>query len=180
MSKNNSENYLTLFMVHFYYGCVIFFPMHSYQLSKELEPDDVPSSLYVAEPSLSSLSPARIRRALRHVFNSKGNIVGDSSPSPPIQRSSRNRLVPSLSEKDILSAIDGPDENERTHMANTLVINIDDKKIERSMSASPEMHGRDRQNSAPEISPTGHIVRVAAVNHDHCNYVSLMVRDSPS
>ena len=153
--------------------------MLSYQLSKELEPDDVPSSLYVAEPSLSSLSPARIRRALRHVFNTKGNIVGDSSPSPPVQRSSRNRLVSSLSEKDLLSTIDGPEENERTHVANTLVVTINDKKIERSTSASPEMHGhsRDRKNSAPEVSSVGHIVRVAAANLDHCNYVSLLVRD---
>ena len=154
--------------------------MHSYQLSKELEPDDVPSSLYVSEPSLSSLSPARIRRALRHVFNTKGNIVSDSSPSPSIQRSSRSnsKLAPSLSERDILSSIDGPDENERTHIANTLVITVDDdKKIERSLSASPEMCGRDRKHSAPEISPMGHVVRVAAVNHDHCNYVSLLVRD---
>ena len=152
--------------------------MLSYQLSKELEPDDVPSSLYVAEPSLSSLSPARIRRALRHVFNTKGNIVGDSSPSPPVQRSSRNRLVPLLSEKD-LSTIDGPEESERTHVANTLVVTINDKKIERSTSASPEMHGhgRDRKNSAPEVSSVGHIVRVAAANLDHCNYVSLLVCD---
>jgi hypothetical protein len=106
--------------------------------------------------------------------------VGDSSPSPPIvQRLSRNnKLAPSLSERDILSTIDGPDENDRTHISNTLVITVDDdKKMERSMSASPEMRGRDRNNSAPEISPMGHVVRVATVNHDHCNYVSLLVRD---
>ncbi len=178
--NSNSEKTVMILFIILLWGVHYFCSMYSYQLSKELEPDDVPSSLYVAEPSLSSLSPARIRRALRHVFNTKGNIVGDSSPSPPIvQRLSRNnKLAPLLSERDILSTIDGPDENDRTHISNTLVITVDDeKKMERSMSASPEMRGRDRNNSAPEISPMGHVVRVATVNHDHCNYVSLLVRD---
>ena len=49
------------------------------------------------------------------------------------------------------------------------------RKIECSMSASPEMQGRDRENGAPDISPMGHIVRVAAANRDHGNYVSLLV-----
>ena len=154
--------------------------MCSYHLSKLLEPDDVPSSLYVPEQSLSSLSPARIRRALRHVFNTKGNIVGDSSPPSPPQQPSRNRLVPSLSERELSSTIDGPEDNDRTHnMApNTLVICTDDKKFERSTSASPEF-GRDRKSHSPETSsPSGHVVRVAAVNHDHCNYISLLVRSS--
>ena len=38
--------------------------------------------------------------------------------------------------------------------------------------------GRDRKNSAPEISPMGHIVRVASAHHDHCNYISLLVHTS--
>ena len=57
-------------------------------------------------------------------------------------------------------------------MTNTLDIN-DDKKMERSMSSSPEI-GRDRKHSAPEI-PLGHIVRVTTTEHDHCNYKCLLV-----
>ena len=150
------------------------FATNSYLLSKQLEPDDLPSSLYVPEPSLSSLSPARIRRALRHVFNSKGNIVSDLSP--PMHRSTRKC---SLSDRDILSTInrDGVSETDgetrTTHVTNTLDIN--DTKIERSMSSSPEMvRGRDRNNSAPEIS-LGHIVRIATAEHDHCNYKCVLV-----
>ena len=57
--------------------------------------------------------------------------MGDLSPPLPIQGSSRNRLVPLLSEKDILLTINRPEESERIHniIANMLVIiNIDDKK----------------------------------------------------
>lgn len=148
--------------------------LYSYQLSKQLEPDDLPSSLYVPESSLSSLSPARIRRALRQVFNSKGNLVGDLSPSPPVHRLRKHRLTPSLSEKDLLCAIDGRDmskDGERTHIANTIV--LDDKQAVRAVSLSPEM-SRNRKLSAPEI-PLGHIVRVTMAEHDHCNYKSLLV-----
>ena len=105
------------------------------------------------------------------MFNSKGNIVGDLSPFPPARK---NRLKPSLSEKDLLSAIDRSDRQEheiRTRVANTLI--IDDKKTERSVSLSPEIH-RSQKNCAPEVS-LGHIVRVAVKDHDHCNYVSLLV-----
>lgn len=148
--------------------------MFSYQLSKQLEPDDLPSSLYVPESSLSSLSPARIRRALRHVFNSKGNIVSDLSPSPPLQRATRSRLTPSLSEKNLLSTIDGRERRGDeicTHITNTLV--IEDPRKERALSLSPE-RTRSRKLSAPEI-PLGHVIRVSFTNHDHCNYVSLLV-----
>ena len=140
-------------------------------MSKQLEPDDLPSSLYVPESSLSSLSPARIRRALRHVFNSKGNIVGDLSSSLPATKS---RLKPSLSEKDLLSAINGkgrPNDDIGTHIASTLV--IDDRKTERSVSLSPKIC-RNRKSSAPDVS-FAHIIRIIATDDDHCNYKSLMV-----
>ena len=50
------------------------------------------------------------------------------------------------------------------------------KPLSLSTFVSPEM-GTDRKNSAPEISPMGHTVRVAAAHYDHCNYlyVSLLV-----
>ena len=153
--------------IHFFFIC-------SYELSKQLEPDDLPSSIYVPEFSLSSLSPSRIRRALRHVFNSKGNIVSDLSPSPTIHRATQNRLTPSLSERDIPSAIEGksgPDDETGTHMENTLVVH--NRKMERSLSLSPEI-GRCRKSSAPEIS-VGHIIRIATTEHGHYNYKSLLV-----
>ena len=68
----------------------------SYELSRQLEPEGLPTHLLTVQdpnspttngtPSGSApVSPSRIRRGLRHIFNLKGSSVGDYAPqlSPP-------------------------------------------------------------------------------------------------
>lgn len=150
----------------------------SYELSKQLEPDDLPNHvLGVPTSPFAPISPSRIRKGLRQLFNVKGSSVGDytlphSSPS--------KTLTSSVSAGDISPATNG----------------FAKHGVARSYSSSPS--ARRRRGSAPigtlfstkenqeaELEEAeggkggdeeGRVVRVAFTNCDHCNYKSVKVR----
>ena len=124
---------------------------------------------------LAPISPSRIRRGLRHIFNVKGSSVGDYTP----QHASKT-LSGSVSARDISSTNNG----------------FSKQGMSRSFSASPSARRRGsapigslfatKENQEGEAreeaefggragDEEGRVVKIAFSNCDHCNYKSLKV-----
>ena len=107
------------------------------------------------ELTLPPLSPSRLRRKIKYIFNPKGATVGDVG----LLSSPKSKLSPSLSERDV-SLVGREPEGRRRNS--------------RAMSLSPQVVRR----SVSEPATTGHVIRIAITNSDCCNYKSLVVSDT--
>lgn len=143
------------------------------------------NTLGVPSMPLAPMSPSRLRRGLRQIFNVKGSSVGDYAPP----HSPSGSLTSSISARDLSSSSSSSSNGSNK------------QRFTRSSSSSPSTRRRgstligslfrtDEDLEAEEDEPDGdmaseegvvqevegRVVRVAFANSDHCNYKSLQVR----
>ena len=139
----------------------------SYQLSKSLEEDSLAPS-YTAK---TLLSPTRIRNKLRGLFTARGAVVSDSHAFTPPHQSHPSHIT--VQSSDSISC----EHLERLDSVDGIAL-----KFQRSNSLSPSIVRRyserlveNTRNMTRPHPVTGHVIKVAMAESNHCNYKCLLV-----